>query len=99
MYIIELIKSGVKTMPEIDGINPVKTYSREYLTQSNNRDKSVQNEKQNVVKGNKNIKTNNYIYEDPRKKKAKAQSKEGIDLSTSKSHTDRKTGKKLSRLE
>jgi len=67
----------VKTMPEIDGINLVNTYSREYLIQSNPKDNSVQNEKQNVVRGNKNLKNNNYIYEDPRKARAKGEA--GID--------------------
>ena len=54
-------------MPGIEGINPINTYNIEYLTQSSPKDEPVQNEKQNVVKGNKNIKNNNYIYEDPRK--------------------------------
>ena len=64
-------------MPGIDEINPVSTYNREYLTQNNPKDNSVQNEKQNVVRENKNLKNNNYIYEDPRK--AKARGKAGID--------------------
>ena len=64
-------------MPGINGINPVNTYSKEYMTQSNSKDKTVQNEKQNVVREKKNLKNNNYIYEDPRK--AKARSEIGID--------------------
>ena len=64
-------------MHGIEGVNPVKTYSREYLIQSNPKDEPVQNEKQNVVRDNKNIKNNDYIYADPRKARAKGEA--GID--------------------
>jgi len=64
-------------MSGIDEINPVSTYSREYLNQSNPKYKSVQNEKQNIVRRNKNLKNKNYIYENPRN--AKTKSEAGID--------------------
>ena len=64
-------------MPEINGINPVNTYSREYSNQSNPKDKSVQNERQIKDKTVKTIDNDNYIYEDPRKEKARGET--GID--------------------